>query len=256
MKGRHWWLGALAALLGALLLPALAAAEGDARLVACEYAVFGGMENEDIAYAVCQPDARGDVVMTVTEHGRAAEHALPRDALSDLARLMAAYDPAGWASLPDREEYALDAPGKSIELTYDDGATYALDAGRAVDGPIFWETERFLESYLAADAQTFQMSFSTFEGGGPEYRLVFSAPEKVWVSGSRAYDEPSDIPPPGAGVTETLTVHGRIPGRTEMTVEVSGLTPLNDAPQSVYVLEVDDDYNVTLASGERGDVSR
>ena len=29
-----------------------------------------------------------------------------------------------------------------------------------------------------------------------------------------------------------------------MTIEVSGLTPLSDEPETVYVLEVDDDYNV------------
>ncbi len=256
MKGRCRRLRALAALVCALLLPGFAAAEGDARLVACEYAVYGGMENEDTTYALCQPDAWGDVTLTVTEHGRETKRALPWDALTDLADFMATYDPAGWAALPEREYHALDAPGRRIELTYDDGATYALYSDRDVDGPIFHDTECFLNSYLVEDAQTWEMSFSSFDGGGPEYRLVFSAPEKVWVSGRRVYDEPYDEMATGSGFTEIITVHGRIPGRTEMTIEVSGLTPLTDDPQPVYVLEVDDDYNVTMASGENGDGSR
>lgn len=251
MKGRFWRMCAPAALLCALLLTGLASAEGAAHLVACEYAVFGGMENEDIAYVLSQPDAWGEVTLTVTAHGRETKRALPRDALSDLADFMAGCDPAGWASLPDREFRALDAPSKRIELTYDDGATYALYSDKAVDGPIFYDTECFLNSYLAENAQTWQMTFSSFEGGGPAYRLVFSAPEKVWVSWSREYDEPADLLPPGAGYTETATVHGRIPGRTEVTVEVSGLTPLNDEPQTVYVLEVDDDFNVKPLGNSR-----
>lgn len=243
MKGRCCGLCALVFMLCALLA-GCAAAAGAAHLVACEYAVYGGMENEDIAYAVSRPDAWGDVTLTVTEHGRETKCPLRRDALDDLADYMAAYDPAGWASLPDRAYRALDAPGRRIELTYDDGSTYALYSDKAVDGPIFHETQCFLDSYLAEDAQTCQMSFSSFDGGGPEYRLVFSAPEKVWVSARREYDEPAELRPPGSGYTEVVTVHGRVPGRTEMTIEVSGLTPLSDEPETVYVLEVDDDYNV------------
>ncbi len=236
----------LAALLAAFLFTA--AAEGGARLVCCEYAIFGGMENEDVTYVVRRDAAQGSTVLTVSERGVAGEYALPRGALDDLADFMALYAPEGWASLPYREAFALDAPVRSIALTFDDGAEYTLYSDRDAGGPIFADTECFLTSYLAADAETFELTFSSFEGGGPAFRPVLSAPEKVWVSAEREYDEAQDPLPPGSGYTETLVFHGRVPGRTELTIEASGpLTPVGDVPEKVYVLEVDGDFNVRLA---------
>ena len=61
------------------------------------------------------------------------------------------------------------------------------------------------------------------------------------------YDEPGDLIAPGSGYTESMTFHGRIPGRTELRIEESGpLMPAVNEPGIVYVLEVDYDYNVRL----------
>ncbi len=239
---------AMAALLAALLFTTAAAAERGARLVCCEYAICGGMENEDVTYVVRRDEARGTAVLTVTERGADEVRALPRGALDDLADFMTTYAPAGWASLPEREAFALDAPTRRIALTYDDGTEYTLYGDRDAGGPIFADAECFLRSYLAADARTFELSFSSFEGGGPTYVPVLSAPEKVWISAEREYDEAQDPLPPGSGYAERLIFHGRVPGRTELTIEVSGpLTPVGDVPEKVYVLEVDGDFNVRLA---------
>ena len=110
-----------------------------------------------------------------------------------------------------------------------------------------------MTSYLAEGAETFELSFSSFEGGGPSYTPVLSAPEKVWISGERRYDAPADPLPPGSAYTETLVFHGRIPGRTELTIKVSGpLTPVGGLPEKVYVLEVDGDFNVKLVEEREG----
>ncbi|MBQ3270299.1 MAG: hypothetical protein IJH09_10295 [Clostridia bacterium] len=243
----------IAALLAALL-PGVAAAEGTgAGLVSCELAIFGGMENEDKVYSVRRGRTGPDAVLTVSERGVAEEHALPMGTLDALADFMATYAPESWATLPYREEFALDAPVRSLALTYDDGTEYTLYNDRDAGGPIFAEAERFLTSYLAEGAETFELSFSSFEGGGPSYTPVLSAPEKVWISGERWYDAPADPLPPGSAYTETLVFHGRIPGRTELTIEVSGpLTPVGGLPGKVYVLEVDGDFNVKLVEEREG----
>ena len=143
-----------AVLLCALLLPAPAAAEGSpAGLVFCEYSVRGGMENEDLTYTVRLDDSPDDAVLTVAENGRFEGYALPRQALDDLAELMAAYDPAGWPSLPEREEFALDAPARRIALVYEDGSEYALLSDRDAGGPIFADTERLLRRYIGDDPE-------------------------------------------------------------------------------------------------------
>lgn len=239
-----------AAALCALLLSAFAlAAEPAANLISCEYSVFGGMENESVTYTAKQGGNRWEATVSAAEHGTVKECPLPWGALDDLADFMAKYDPATWPSLPEREEFALDAPTRMITLTFEDGTVYSVDSDKETGGPVFWETESFLRSYLAADAAVFELAFSSFDGGGPEYRPILTAPEKVWVSRSRKSAASEDPPPPGSGYTETMTFHGRIPGRTELRIEASGpLMPVSPGgePATVYVLEVDNGFNVRL----------
>ena len=234
----------------ALLLLAFASAEEPAaNLISCEYSVFGGMENESITYTAKQGGTRWEATLTVSEHGIVKEYPLPWGTLDDLSDYMANYDPASWASLPEREEFALDAPIRKITLTFDDGARYSVDNEKETGGPILGEVESFLRSYLAVDAEMFELTFSSFDGGGPEYKPVLSAPEKVWVSVTRESEASEDPTPPGSAFTETLTFHGRIPGRTELRIEASGPlvpVPVLSEPSIVYVLEVDNDYNVRL----------
>ena len=225
------------------------AEEPAANLIACEYSIFGGMENESITYTAKQGNTRWEATLTVAENGIVKEYLFPYGALDDLADYIAKYDPASWASLPEREEFALDAPIRQITLTFDDGTMYTLDNDKETDGPILGETESFLRSYLAVDAETFELSFSSFDGGGPEYQPILTAPEKVWVSVTRESEASEDPAPPGSGYTETMTFHGRIPGRTELKIEASGpLMPVPVLNEStiIYVLEVDNNYNIKL----------
>lgn len=235
------------ALLCAMLLFTFALADMPAaKLISCEYSIFCGMENEDITYTAKQGDSRWDATLTVAEHGIIQDYPLPWGTMDDLADYLARYEPSSWSSLPEREEFALDAPTRRIVLTFDDGTVYSVDNEKETGGPILGETEYFLRSYMEADPKTFELTFSSF-GGGPEFQPVLSAPEKVWVSRTQEYDEPGDLMAPGSGYTETMTFHGRIPGRTELRIEESGpLMPAINEPAFVYVLEVDYDYNVRL----------
>ena len=240
----------IAAALCALLLSAFALAEEPAaNLISCEYSVFGGMENEDITYTAKQDGTRWKAALTVAEQGIVKEYPLPWGALDDLSDYMADHDPASWSSLPEREEFALDAPTRRIILTYDDGTVYSVDNERETAGPILRETESFLRSYLAVGAETFELTFSSFDGGGPEYHPILTAPEKVWVSLARESGASEDPAPPGSAFTEIMTFHGRIPGRTELRIDASGPlvpVPVLSGPAMVYVLEVDNNYNVRL----------
>ena len=140
---------ALVGLLCAVLLSTFAMAEQPApSLVSCAYSIYGGMENEDFTYTLCLDDSADVALLTLAERDRFEAYSLPRKALDDVAELMAAYNPAGWSSLPDREEYALDAPVRRIELVYSDGSEYTLCNDRETDGPIFADAERLLLGYV------------------------------------------------------------------------------------------------------------
>lgn len=121
----------------ALLLSAFAVSEKTAaNLIACEYSVFGGMENESIIYTAKQGNTRWQATLTVAEDGIVREYPLPWGTLDDLADYMANYDPASWQSLPEREEFALDAPIRRVTLTFDDGTMYSVDNEKETSGPI------------------------------------------------------------------------------------------------------------------------
>ena len=132
-------------LMCAMLLFAAAMAEQPTpMLVSCVYSIFGGMENEDFTYTIRLDDSPEMALLTLAKRDGFEAYTLPRKALDDLAELMAAYNPAGWSSLPEREEFALDAPVRSIELVYEDGSEYTLSNDRETGGPIFADTEKMI----------------------------------------------------------------------------------------------------------------
>ena len=225
-------------------------------LTRCEYSETGGMENASRHIVLARVDGIDRVIVDDRdwENGRPIhrEIEVPRGALEDLTAYMARFRPEIWADLPRSEIFALDAPDESLTITYADGAQFTAHDGREwpedVDNPI-WLVESFLRSYTVKDARTFEMTFSSFSGGGPEYAPVLSAPEVVeWVDTVR-FPEGSDFP--GAGYDITFTFRGRVPGRTELTFEMTGgLLPIplpgQEIKELVYVLEVDYDFNVAL----------
>ena len=113
-------------------------------LVSCVYSIYGGMENEDCTYTVRLDDSPEMALLTLAKRDGFEAYSLPRKVLDDLAELMASYNPAGWSSLPEREEYALDAPERRIDLVYADRAEYTLCNDRETGGPIFAEAESCL----------------------------------------------------------------------------------------------------------------
>lgn len=139
-------------LMCAMLLFAAAMAEQPTpMLVSCVYSIFGGMENEDFTYTIRLDDSPEMALLTLAKHDAFEAYTLPRRTLEDLAELMAAYNPAGWSSLPELEEFALDAPVRSIELVYEDGSEYTLSNDRETGGPIFADAESILMGCLSEE---------------------------------------------------------------------------------------------------------
>ena len=255
------WLGFVFALTLALGCLGAAGAEAPVRkLIECEYAIFGGMENA--SFSMTLKRGQDADVLTIVERDRgfwtfltgARRYQASPWALSDLDALLARYAPETWRDLPDSELIALDAPTEEIRLTYDDGAYFSItDAKELPDGnnALFSEVYQFLESYSARDAQTVTLSFSSFSGGGPEYALTLDAPEKVdWYRQERM-DGPEA---PGAGFEVVYAFRGRIPGIVHATVTTT--MPLASAAggsashDTVYTLSIDKHFNVSILPRE------
>ncbi len=234
-----------------------AAAEGPeerGEMVSCEYAVSGGMENESFRMTLSRGEEWGQSVLTVRrtnwEGETEQEVVLSRYALKDLEEYVERLEPERWQDYPLTEYFALDAPSTHVSVTYENGQFYTLSDSREGTGKILRNVYLYMNSYLAEERETFSLSFSSFDGGGPEYRPVIADPEMLDWGSRREYDEPYDPMATGSGYTVTLEFRGRIPGKTEMYIEMDGpLVPVavdGEPPRTVYVLEIDGEYNVKL----------
>ena len=235
--------------------------EAHGKLVSCEFYEGGGMENQSLTMTLTRARSGGADLLTIERRygNESKTETWPAtwDALDDFALFVADYDPEGWEALPDSELIALDAPTRRLSVTYEDGAFYSVDDSRELPpgkGGLIWKAERFLESYAAPEAATFEIRFASFTGGGPEYWPVLSAPETVRWEGRVLISGGDESAPPGSGCEQIFVFHGRVPGETDLWFEMSdplGVPVAGEelAPR-VYHLTVDNDYNVTCTEDE------
>ena len=102
-------------------------------------------------------------------------------------------------------------------------------------------------SFAAAASATTEatLTFSSFEGGGPEVWIEIDDPSVVTFRSTRGYDVAEGEPiPPGARYTETYVFAGLKPGSTGMTV-IFG-SAIVESRETRYAVEVDEALNVTL----------
>ena len=88
----------------------------------------------------------------------------------------------------------------------------------------------------AAEAGAVEMTFSSFEGGGPEYWLEIEDPESATFACRREYDTPDGAELPGAAYRIIYTFTGLKPGETRLTVSQS--SPLLEGFDATYKLSI------------------
>ncbi|MBP5605487.1 MAG: hypothetical protein J6X60_08090 [Ruminiclostridium sp.] len=91
------------------------------------------------------------------------------------------------------------------------------------------------------------LSFSSFDGGGPEYSIVLDS-DIVSYNRTKKYAKANHKKLNGAGFTITYTFKGVTPGETEMTVEER--SPLGADRDHKYSVKVDDKLKVTIETLE------
>ncbi len=97
---------------------------------------------------------------------------------------------------------------------------------------------------LVTEAEPAVLTFSSFDGGGPEYTAEIEDPSIVACRSERDYGAQTDEVIDGAAYTQVFTFTGLMPGTT--TVTVRGVSPFMDSDDSAYLVTVDDGLNVSL----------
>ena len=87
------------------------------------------------------------------------------------------------------------------------------------------------------------LSFDSFDGGGPEYRVVLDS-DIVSFERKAEYSRPDHEELDGAGFTVTFTFTGLKPRETSMTIEERSPIGINE--DLIYSVQVDQDLNVSI----------
>lgn len=96
----------------------------------------------------------------------------------------------------------------------------------------------------AAQTEAAELSFASFDGGGPEYSVEIGDTDLISCERGVFYAKPDHDSMPGAGYTVTFTFRGLRPGETEVTVKAR--SPIAENYDAVYRASVDKELNVTL----------
>ncbi|MBO6302571.1 MAG: hypothetical protein J6N15_09060 [Ruminiclostridium sp.] len=90
--------------------------------------------------------------------------------------------------------------------------------------------------------------FDSFDGGGPEYRIITDSDIFTYTS-VRKYSDPNHDELDGAGYTITYTFTGTRPGTADITVTERSF---DGECSHRFTVNVDDALNVTIETSESG----
>ena len=96
----------------------------------------------------------------------------------------------------------------------------------------------------AEEEGTAVLTFSSFDGGGPEFSIEIDDPELVSYVCRKKYDHDDHEMMTGSSYNEIYTFTGLKSGTTQMTV--SAYSPLMESMDSQYTIIVDENLHVTI----------
>ena len=147
--------------------------------------------------------------------------------------------------LPDRNQIILiycrsgNRSKQAAQKLFDMGYTNIYEFG----GINTWTGEITPEEDTTVKNTPAELSFDSFDGGGPEYTVEIDDPEVVSFTEKRAYASPDHEELDGAGYSVVFTFVGLKPGETQ--VRISGWSPIAGSEAYLYSLTVDDSLNVS-----------
>ena len=100
------------------------------------------------------------------------------------------------------------------------------------------------ENTKEAAQGTAELSFQSFDGGGPEFQVVLKNQDIVSYESSVHYAKADHAELTGAGYTITYIFTGKKAGETSMTIEER--SPIADNLDHKYHVSVDEDLHVTI----------
>ena len=96
--------------------------------------------------------------------------------------------------------------------------------------------------------RTAELSFHSFDGGGPEYTFKIDDPTVVSYTSERRYSKANHDELDGAGYDVVVTLTGLRHGKATLTV--TARSQIADHFEKIYTVTVDEDLSVTVEWSE------
>ncbi len=134
---------------------------------------------------------------------------------------------------------------ESVLIETEDESSFFLD-GRAVPEtvfPLFGELRNYFSRYWSETIVPIELSFSSFDGGGPSYSAETEIKGIITWYSKKVYHSPDHAELCGAGFDVFYTFYPLRPGKA--TVLITGDSPLGPVPAERLFAEVEDDFRMT-----------
>lgn len=138
-------------------------------------------------------------------------------------------------------DYTFLLDGETLNVGYEDEAykiTFTMPEHDVKLECIMRNTMEYIPPHIDT------LTFDSFDGGGPTYKIVLEDPTLVSYESVRQYHNPNHDQMTGSGYTVTVTFTGLKPGQTTLTVQAR--SPIAENYDAIYTVLVDDALQVTL----------
>lgn len=141
-------------------------------------------------------------------------------------------------------DYSFYVNGERVNPDYSESKGYIISfVMPEQDITIKVESKNSME-YIPEGGEKAVLSFSSFDGGGPEFSVKIEDESVVSCDMVRDYGNQNHAEIDGAAYDWVITFTGLAPGETKVTV--SARSPIADNFDSYYTASVDEELNVTL----------
>ncbi len=107
--------------------------------------------------------------------------------------------------------------------------------------------------YVPETDKTASLTFDSFDGGGPSYKVVIDDPSIVTYDQTKHYHNENHDEMAGSGYTVKIEFFGLKEGKT--TVKIECRSPIADNFDAIYDVEVDGDLSVKITERETVEIT-
>ena len=153
-----------------------------------------------------------------------------------------------WRMVGTDTDYSFFVDGEELSCPYEEGKGFSVSFVMPEHDV---RVECVAKNSMLRTSGCAELTFSSFDGGGPRYTVRLEDPSLVEYEQTQRYGNPKHAEMEGSAYDVIITLEGKKPGTTHMTVEER--SPIVWDRDIVYLVEVDEELRVTVTKESESD---